>query len=303
MSSSTRSQKIKIDHSDNIIRGFTYFIMSLAAISALIPFLLLLGSSFTAEDTIRVHGFNLFPREFSLMAYQVIFRAPGQLFGSYIVTITMTLVGTSVGLSVIAMTGYALSRRDFPYRNIISFYIYFTTLFSAGLVPFFLLMVQTYNLRDSYLAVLLPLLLSPWLIILMKNFAKAIPFEITESGKIDGASDFRIFTGLILPMLKPALAACGLFLAIGYWNEWYFSSLFLTSNVTYRPLQFQLYNIINRIAALRDSYAGAFVQVTDLPAESLKMATAMIATGPIIFAYAFVQKHFIAGITIGAVKG
>ena len=298
-----RSQKIKIDHTDNIIRGFTYFIMSLAAISALIPFLLLLGSSFTAEDSIRLNGFNIFPREFSLLAYQVIFRAPGQLLGSYIVTITMTLVGTSIGLTVIAMTGYALSRRDFPYRNIISFYIYFTTLFSAGLVPFFLLMVQTYNLRDSYLAVLLPLMLSPWLIILMKNFAKAIPFEMTESGKIDGASDFRIFIGIILPMLKPALAACGLFLAIGYWNEWYFSSLFLTSNVTYRPLQFQLYNIINRIAALRDSYAGAFVQVSDLPSESLKMATAMIATGPIIFAYAFVQKHFIAGITIGAVKG
>jgi len=298
-----RSQKIKIDHTDNIIRGFTYFIMSLAAISALIPFLLLLGSSFTAEDSIRLNGFNIFPREFSLLAYQVIFRAPGQLLGSYIVTITMTLVGTSIGLTVIAMTGYALSRRDFPYRNIISFYIYFTTLFSAGLVPFFLLMVQTYNLRDSYLAVLLPLMLSPWLIILMKNFAKAIPFEMTESGKIDGASDFRIFIGIILPMLKPALAACGLFLAIGYWNEWYFSSLFLTSNVTYRPLQFQLYNIINRIAALRDSYAGAFVQLSDLPSESLKMATAMIATGPIIFAYAFVQKHFIAGITIGAVKG
>ena len=300
---STRSRKIKIDNSDYIIRGFTYFFMSLAAVAALLPFLLLLGSSFTSEESIRLNGFNIIPRDFSLLAYDVIFRSPQQLLGSYIVTIIMTTVGTTVGLLIIAMTGYALSRRDFPYRNIISFYIYFTTLFSAGLVPFFLMMVQTYNLRDSYLAVLLPLMLSPWLIILMKNFAKAIPFEITESGKIDGASDFRIFTGLILPMLKPALAACGLFLAIGYWNEWYFSSLFLTSNVTYRPLQFQLYNIINRIAALRDSYAGAFVQLSDLPSESLKMATAMIATGPIIFGYAFVQKHFIAGITIGAVKG
>jgi ABC-type glycerol-3-phosphate transport system permease component len=176
-------------------------------------------------------------------------------------------------------------------------------LFTAGLVPFFLLMVQSYGLRDSYLAVLLPLMLSPWLIILMKNFSKAIPFEMTESGKIDGASDFRIFISIIMPMLRPALAACGLFLAIGYWNEWYFSSLFLTSNVTYRPLQFHLFNIVNRIAALRDSYAGAFVVLTDLPSESLKMATAMVATGPIIFGYAFVQKHFITGITIGAVKG
>ena len=301
--SSIRSKKIRIDASDAIIRGSTYFIMTLAAIIALIPFLLLLGSSFTPEDTLRLHGFNIIPREFSTFAYEIIFRSPDQIIGSYIVTIILTVVGTTVGLTITAMTGYALSRRDFPYRNIISFYIYFTTLFSAGLVPFFLLMVQTYNLRDSYLAVLLPLMLSPWLIILMKNFAKAIPFEMTESGKIDGANDFRIFTSIILPMLKPALAACGLFLAIGYWNEWYFSSLFLTSNVTYRPLQFQLYNIVNRIAALRDSYAGAFVNLSDMPSESLKMATAMIATGPIIFAYAFVQKHFIAGITIGAVKG
>lgn len=191
------------------------------------------------------------------------------MIGAYVVTICLAVVGTAIGLFIISMTGYALQRRDFPFRNGIMFYIYFTSLFSAGLVPFYLLIVQTLNLRDTYWAVLLPLLMSPWLIVLMKNFVKAIPHEITESGKIDGAGDFRIFYALVLPSLKPALATIGLFLALGYWNEWYYSSLFLTSKVEYRPLQFHLYNVINKVASLRNSVAGSNVTLTtDLPSEN-----------------------------------
>ena len=298
-----RGVHIKLETSDFLIRGFTYVMMTIASVCAILPFLLILGTSFTSEDSIRRSGFALIPAEFSLKAYDIIFRSPQTLIGSYVVTILITAIGTSVGLFVIAMTGYALSRRDFPFRNVISFYIYFTSLFSAGLVPFYLTMVQAYKLRDNYLAVLLPLLLSPWFIILMKNFAKAIPHELTESAKIDGASDFKIFVSVIMPMLVPALATVGLFLAIGYWNEWYYSSLFLGSSVTYKPLQYQLYQIINKIEALRNSYAGSVVRLTDLPGETLKMATAVITTGPIIFAYPFVQRHFVAGITVGAVKG
>ena len=201
------------------------------------------------------------------------------------------------------MTGYALQRRDFPFRNQISFYIYFTTLFSGGLVPYYLLISKYLGLKDNYLAVFLPLLMSPWLIILMKNFIKAIPLEITESGKIDGAGDLAIFVKLILPMLKPALATIGLFLALAYWNEWYNSMLFLSASVTYRPLQYHLYKIVNEVQSLRNSVAGSNVPVTSLPLETLKMATAVVATGPIIFLYPFVQKYFIAGITVGAVKG
>ena len=215
----------------------------------------------------------------------------------------MTAVGTFLGLSIIAMTGYALQRKDFPFRNAISFYVYFTSLFSAGLAPYYLLMTNTYHLMDSYLAVLLPLLMSPWLIILMKNFVKAIPHEITESGKIDGAGDMKIFTALILPMLKPALATIGLFLALGYWNEWYQSSLFLSSRVAVKPLQYTLYEIVNKNDALRNSVAGQFVTLADIPTESVKMANAVLATGPIIFLYPFVQRYFISGITVGAVKG
>ena len=208
-----------------------------------------------------------------------------------------------MGLSIISMTGYALQRKDFSFRNGISFFIYFTSLFQAGLAPYYLLMTQTYHLTDNYLAVALPLLMSPWLIILMKNFVKAIPHEITESGKIDGAGDFKIFTSLILPMLKPALATIGLFLALSYWNEWYQSSLFLSSKVAVKPLQYTLYEIVNKNEALKNSVAGQYINLADIPQETVKMANAVLATGPIVLLYPFVQKYFISGITVGAVKG
>lgn len=298
-----RPTKVKLDSSDMIIRGTTYVLVTLFCIMCILPFWMVIASSFSTEAAIRRTGFTLFPTDFSIYSYELLFRSPDQMLGAYGVTIGLTVVGTLIGLFIVSMTGYALQRQDFPYRNGIMFYIYFTSLFSAGLVPFYLLIVQTLKLQDSYLAILLPLLMSPWLIVLMKNFVKAIPHEITESGKIDGAGDFRIFYALILPSMKPALATIGLFLALSYWNEWYYSSLFLTSRVAYRPLQFHLYNVINKVASLRNSVAGANVVIENLPSETLKMATAVIATGPIILLYPFVQKYFVAGLTVGAVKG
>lgn len=295
---------VRLDTSDKIIRGITYTVVTIFCLFCILPFWMIVASSFSTESAIRLSGFTLWPREFSAYSYELLMRSPDQMVGAYIVTIGLAVIGTGIGLFIISMTGYALQRRDFPYRNGIMFYIYFTSLFSAGLVPFYLLIVQTLNLRDSYWAILLPLLMSPWLIVLMKNFVKAIPHEITESGKIDGAGDFRIFYALILPSLKPALATIGLFLALSYWNEWYYSSLFLTSKTVYRPLQFHLYNVINKVASLKNSVAGSnVVLTTDLPSETLKMATAVMATGPIILLYPFVQKYFVASLTVGSVKG
>ena len=298
-----RPTKVKLDSSDKIIRGTTYVLVSIFCLMCILPFWMVIASSFSTEEAIRRTGFTLFPTDFSTYSYELLFRSPDQMVGAYAVTIGLTAIGTLIGLFIVSMTGYALQRQDFPFRNGIMFYIYFTSLFSAGLVPFYLLIVQTLKLQDSYLAILLPLLMSPWLIVLMKNFVKAIPHEITESGKIDGAGDFKIFYALILPSMKPALATIGLFLALSYWNEWYYSSLFLTSRVAYRPLQFHLYNVINKVASLRNSVAGANVVIENLPSETLKMATAVIATGPIILLYPFVQKYFVAGLTVGAVKG
>lgn len=294
--------KVKLGKSDIVIRGAGYILITIYALACIIPFLLIIGTSFTNEAIIHAEGVQLIPKGFSLEAYQMVTKN-GNIWKSYILTIVMTGVGTFLGLSIISMTGYALQRKDFPFRNAISFYIYFTSLFSAGLAPYYLLMTQTYHLKDSYLAVLLPLMMSPWLIILMKNFVKAIPHEITESGKIDGAGDMKIFTALILPMLKPALATIGLFLALSYWNEWYQSSLFLSTKVAIKPLQYTLYEVVNKIDALKNSVAGQFVNVVDIPQEGVKMANAVLATGPIILLHPFVQKYFISGITVGAVKG
>ena len=294
--------KVKLGKSDIVIRGAGYILITIYALACIIPFLLIIGTSFTNEAIIHAEGVQLIPKGFSLEAYQMVTKN-GNIWKSYILTIVMTGVGTFLGLSIISMTGYALQRKDFPFRNAISFYIYFTSLFSAGLAPYYLLMTQTYHLKDSYLAVLLPLMMSPWLIILMKNFVKAIPHEITESGKIDGAGDMKIFTALILPMLKPALATIGLFLALSYWNEWYQSSLFLSTKVAIKPLQYTLYEVVNKIDALKNSVAGQFVNVVDIPQEGVKMANAVLSTGPIILLYPFVQKYFISGITVGAVKG
>lgn len=296
------SAKVKIGTSDKIIRGFGYTFISLYAICCIIPFIIIVSSSFTNEAVIRAEGVQFLPKDITLAAYEMVTKGGG-IWKSYILTIIITAVGTFLGLSIMSMTGYALQRKDFPFRNVISFYVYFTSLFSAGLAPYYLLMTQTYHLQDSYFAVLLPLMMSPWLIILMKNFVKVIPHEITESGKIDGAGDMRIFTALILPMLKPALATVGLFLALGYWNEWYQSSLFLSSRVEVKPLQYTLYEIVNKVDMLRKSVAGQYVTLTDIPQESVKMANAVLAIGPIVLLYPFVQKYFISGITVGAVKG
>ncbi|WP_426448435.1 carbohydrate ABC transporter permease [Paenibacillus sp. S-38] len=291
------------DRSSLIIRVISYVFIALLAICCLLPFVLIVATSLTSEASIIKNGFNLWPKEFSTYAYKIVFENPDLIVGSYIVTLGITVVGTAAGLFLVAMTGYALQRPDFHFRNKISFFIYFTTLFSGGIVPFYLLITQYLHLKDNYLAVLLPGLLSPFLIIMMKSFTQSIPHAITESAKIDGAGDFTIFTRLILPMSTPALATIGLFIALGYWNEWYNSMLFLSPDMKYRPLQLFLYNVVTSADFIRNSAAASNVPLRDVPLESMKMATAVVATGPVILFYSFVQRYFIQGITVGAVKG
>lgn len=298
-----KKNKIKDDKSGIALKTVSTLFVGLFALICLVPFILIISASFSNETIIAKEGFGLLPKGFTLNAYEWVFKNPKFILGSYAVTIIMTIGGTALGLFIISMTGFCLQRRDFHFRNHLSFFIYFTTLFSAGMAPSYIWVSRYLGLKGSYMAVFLQLLMTPWLIILMKNFAKSVPFEIVESGKIDGAGDFRIFYQLVLPMLKPALATVGLFLALGYWNEWYLSSLYLGSSVDFKPLQYYLYSIINQAAALRGSVAGANVDISNLPSNTLKMATAVVATGPIIFLYPFVQRYFISGITIGAVKG
>jgi ABC-type glycerol-3-phosphate transport system permease component len=296
-------KKVRKDNTSYMVTAFAIIFISVFAILCLLPFLMMVSASFSDENIITTQAVNIYPKGFNLRAYEILLKSPRYMIGAYVVTISMTVIGTTIGLFIISMTGYALCRPDFFLRNKITFFFYFTTLFSAGLVPTYLWMTRYLQLRNNYLAVLLPLLMSPWLIILMRNFVKSVPIEITESGKIDGANDFRIFFHLVLPMMKPALATIGLFLALGYWNEWYQSLLYIP-NLDFKPLQYYLYKIANETAALRQSLAGsAVVQTGIMPTTTLKMATAVLVTEPIIFLYPFVQKYFISGIAIGAVKG
>ena len=280
-----------------------YVLLILLAVACVLPFILIISSSFTKESAIVLKGFQFFPSEFSIEAYRILFKYPDQIVHAYIVTIAVTAIGTALGLFLNSMTAYCLTRKDFKWRNGFSFYFFFTTLFSGGLVPWYLMMTNYLHLKDTLTVLILPLLLNVFYIIVLKSFMNGIPEAITESAKIDGAGDFRIYRQLILPLAKPALATIGLLLALAYWNDWYNALLFV-SNDNLMPLQYYLYKMLGNMDGMRKAMMGSGAVVTTaLPTESLKMAMTIVACGPIIVAYPFVQKYFVTGLTIGAVKG
>jgi putative aldouronate transport system permease protein len=287
-----------------LFNGISYTLITVIAVLCLIPFLLVVVGSFTDEQEIVANGFSLFPAKFSLEAYRTALKDPIAILRAYGVTISLTVIGTAIGLFTVAMTAYVLQRKDFKWRNKFSFFFYFTTLFSGGLVPWYILMNRYLDLKDSYLALLLPPMLSVFNIILMKSYLGGIPKALTEAAKIDGAGDFEIFWKIILPLSKPALATVGLFIAIGYWNDWYNCMLFINNEKLY-SLQYYLYKIVNNVEAYKTIIAqtgGSVGSNISMPSESLKMALTVIVTGPIILLYPFIQKYFVSGITIGAVK-
>ena len=287
---------------ERIAKVFFYLIVAIFALICLFPFTLMVTSSFMNEKEILTEGFKLIPNEWSFSAYEFLFRTPKKLIDAYGVTIFTAVVGTLMGLLCMSMAGYVLCRKDFLYRNQISFFIYFTTLFSGGLIPSYLLMVNGLHLKDSVWAMILPAIMSPWSIFLMRNFMKSVPDSLYESASIDGAGDFRIFWQIFLPLAKPALATVGLFLVLGYWNQWYSAMLYIESPEKY-PLQYFLQKIINQANITLLIQQGVTINTQDMPSESIKMATAVVATGPIILVYPFVQKYFVSGMTVGAVKG
>jgi len=280
-----------------------YVSLGILALLCILPFILIVSSSLTEESEIVLKGFQFFPTDFSTEAYKILFEYPEQILQAYLVTIAVTAIGTAAGLFLTSMTAYCLSRKDFKWRNQFSFFFFFTTLFSGGLVPWYLLIVNYLHLKDTLLVLIIPLVLNVFYIIVMKSFMSNIPEAITESAKIDGAGDFLIFIRLILPLSKPALATIGLFLALGYWNDWYNALLFV-SDEKLMPLQYYLYKMLGNMDGMRKAMMGSGAVVTkSLPTEGLKMAMTIVASGPILIAYPFIQKYFVTGLTIGAVKG
>lgn len=293
----------KKDTSTKVFNLIGYLIITILATLSVIPFLMIISSSVTDERSILRYGYSLIPREFSLQAYAKILGFPDDVLMAYGITIYNTVVGTALGLFLTAMSAYVLSRKHFEWRNKFSFFFYFTTLFSGGIVPWYILCVQYLNFKELPLvAQVAPYLLSVFNIIIVKSFMQGIPDAITESAKIDGAGDFRIFIQLIFPLSKPVLASIALFIAIGYWNDWYLSFMFVDKS-NYFSLQFYLYKILSAAEALARISSLSGNHVGEMPKENVKMAMAVIATGPIILLYPFLQKYFVKGLTIGAVKG
>lgn len=286
----------------NIV-GYTF--LSVGALICLLPFVMVLSSSFTAEQTILKEGFQLFPKDFSWEAYRLIFERPIDIINAYKITIIVSVVGTVLSLFLMSMTAYILQRKDFKWRNHIAFYFFFTTLFHGGLVPFYILVTNYLNLENTISIQILPTVMNVFYIIVMKAFiSSGIPKEITESAKIDGAGDFVIYLRLILPLSKPALASVGLLMALAYWNEWFLPLLFISDD-NLVPMQYYLYKTIENFSAIKTAMygSGQVVDTASVPEQSLKMAMTFLAAGPIILVYPFIQRYFVQGMTIGAVKG
>ncbi|RAV21143.1 carbohydrate ABC transporter permease [Paenibacillus contaminans] len=284
-----------------VINGF--FI--LVSVAMVLPFLLVVAISVTDEQTLIRNGYSFIPERFSLEAYKYIFQSPVILLKAYGITMLITVVGTLCSLLITSMTAYTIARRDYRYNRITTFYVFFTMLFSGGLVPFYILITQYLHLKDTIWALILPGLLSPFNIMIMKGFLSKLPHEIIESAKMDGARELRIFFTMVLPLSTPALATLGLFISFAYWNEW-FNALLFIDNQNLVPLQLLLIRILNTIEFLTSNSEftqGQQISLTQFPSNAARMAMAVLAGGPMLFIFPFFQRYFVRGLTVGSLKG
>lgn len=288
----------------NVILNLIFIIYSALSIA---PMLLVIAVSFTAEKTIGKYGYNFIPREFSLAAYKFVFTDVDQVLRAYGVTIFVTVFGGLLSLLLISLLAYPLSRKDFKYRNALSFFVFFTILFSGGFVPWYIICVQVLHLRDTILALIAPYLINSWYVIIMKTFYQnTIPDSLLDSAKIDGAGEFMTFFRIIIPLSVPGLATIGLFITLRYWNDWWLP-LTLITNTKLFNLQFLMYQVQLDIQYLKSARTSLGIEelkeVLSIPSETSRMAMCLVAIGPIIIAYPFLQKYFVKGLTIGSVKG
>lgn len=279
-------------------------ILTLFAVTCIIPIFAVLSISLSDEMDILRHGYKLIPKKISLTAYEYIFKVPKQILQGYFISLSVTGVGTVLSLFVIAMIAYPLSRRDYKYRNPLAFYIFFTMLFNGGLVPWYILIVRYLHLKDTWWVLVLPYLVAPWFVLLLKTFFQQIPISIIESAKLDGASELRTFFTIVVPLSKPALAAIGLFILLRYWNDWWLPLLYIESE-NMVPLQYMLHRMMANIQFLTQQLRTTqmTIDISKLPNESARMAMCILAAGPMLFIFPFFQKYFVKGLTVGAIKG
>lgn len=293
--------KIKKSKSEIIFIFLVYVIATAFCIYCIFPFAIVLASSFEDEANFATYGFPIIPRDFTVKAYKLVL-GDTQIFKAYGVTIFTTVVGTLISMLVTIMMAYPLSLKKVKYRNVITFYAYFTMLFGGGLVPVYLLISKTLDLKNNIWVLILPVAFSAWNMFLMRNFFQGIPKELSESAYMDGANDFQILWKIILPISVPGIATISLFYALSYWNQWFNAMLYIEDSNLF-PLQYLLMRMLRNADAMKEMARATGMAVGEVPANSLRMATTIVAIGPITLLYPYVQKYFTSGLTVGAIKG
>lgn len=288
---------IKETPGDKIFNVLNYTLLTIIALACFLPFVNIIASSFASPAEVIAKPFIIFPETFSLDAYRYVLSTP-TIFRSLFVTIFITVVGTILSMVLTSMMAYGLSRPYLPGRRFINFAVVFTMLFSGGMIPTFLV-VNSLGLIDTLWAMILPIAVNAFNMIIMRNFFQALPMSLEESARIDGAGDFLIFRKIMLPLAKPSIATISLFYAVAYWNT-YMNAILYVNDSTKWPIQILLRQIVIVSSGLQSE--GMALDIVP-PAQSVKMAVITVATLPMLMVYPFVQKYFVKGALVGSVKG
>ena len=280
-------------------------IFFLWALACVLPLLLVVVVSFSSEQSIFQNGYSFFPSEWSLAAYELFFKLGDQLVRSYAITIFVTAAGTLFSLAITAMFAYVLSRSDYAYNRIFTLLLLFTMLFNGGIVATYMVNTQWLKMGDSLSALIFPMSLNAFYVIVLRTFYKSIPMEIIEAARIDGAGEFKTFFRIVLPLSKPGLATIGMFTTIAYWNDWFLGMLYIIDQKKY-PVQTLLWSMQNSLEFMKQSSANALEyaeMAASAPTDSGRMALTVLVVLPVLLAYPFFQKYFVKGLTVGGVKG
>lgn len=269
----------------------------------LVPLWVVVSASFTDETALTKVGYGLWPAQVSLAAYNFILQNPTQIVNAYGVTALVTAIGTVASLFINSLTAYVLARVDFTWRRPFSFLLFFTMLFNGGLVPSYILITQYLKLRDTIWVLILPMLLAPWYIFLLRTYFSTLSKEYIESARLDGANEWQIYSRIVMPLSTPALATIALFTILGYWNDWWLALLYINEAALY-PLQYLLYAILRNAEFLTtNTTSSAMLGSVEVPLQTVRMAMAVIAIVPVTIAFVTLQRYFVRGLTIGGIKG
>ena len=285
-----------------VILNAVFVVVSLVFI---IPLILVISASLTNEQSIKMYGYNLFPRVFDLKAYNYLFQAPDKILDAYAVTFFSSVVGSFLSVIVMGLVAYAISRRDFAYRKIITQIIFITMIVNGGLIPTYLFISQNLKMIDSIWVYILPGLVSAWYVLIMRTFFQSIHVSLIESAKIDGCSELGIFFKIVVPLSKPVVATIALFVMLNRWNEWMATLLYIRNDRLY-TLQFLLQRILREASFIKEALMklpAGMLAAAELPELSLRYAMTVVAAGPMLLVFPFFQKYFTKGLTVGAVKG